>query len=292
MDRSDEWRVFVAVATVRSFSRAARQLGKSPQAVTRAVAALEARLRVRLLHRTTRSVSLTHDGERYLEKGRRVLAELDALEAPLDVAAALRGTLVVTAPVLFGQLHVAPLVYAFLAEHPGVAVRMVLVDRVVSLAEEGVDLAVRIGELPDSSLIARPLGQVRTVVVGSPAYLDRMGAPRQIESLAKHAVVSMTGTSPVVDRWSFGSRSVAVVPRLVVTTAQAAIDAALAGVGLTRVLSYQVAELVERGTLRVVLAGAEPPAVPVQLVSLPGALGRLPQAFVDVVVPALRKRLR
>jgi DNA-binding transcriptional LysR family regulator len=287
MDRSEEWRVFVAVASQSSFAHAARQLGKSPQAVTRAVAALEERLGTRLLNRTTRSVSLSDAGERLLERSRRVIAELDALEA-IDESPELRGTLTVTAPVQFGQLHVLPIVRAFLAQHAGVTVRLLLLDRVVALAEEGIDVAVRIGDLPDSALLAQKVGSVRAVVVASPAYLERAGTPRSIDALAKHATIAFTTTTPVVDRWSFGSRSVAVAPRLIVNTAQAAIDAALAGMGLTRVMSYQVDKLVDAGKLRIVLASAEPAPVPVHLVSLPGMQPRIARAFIDVAVAALR----
>jgi DNA-binding transcriptional LysR family regulator len=291
MDRIEDWRVFVTVASQRSFAKAAGQLGRSPQAITRAVAALESRLGTRLFHRTTRSVSLSDDGERYLEKGRRALVELDALEAPLDTKAELRGTLTVTAPVLFGQLHVLPLVEQFLAAHPGVTVRLQLLDRVVSLADEGIDVAVRIGELPDSALRTRQVGHVRTVVVGSPRYFETHPAPRAADSLARHTVIAFSGTTPIVDRWTLGGRSVAVAPRLVVNTAQAAIDAAVHGLGITRVLSYQVAHLVERDELRIVLASAEPAPVPVHLVTLPGVLPRIAVAFLDQAATDLRARL-
>jgi DNA-binding transcriptional LysR family regulator len=291
MDRLEEWRMFSTVASLRSFAGAARRLGRSPQAVTRAVAALEARIGTRLLHRTTRSVSLTSDGERYVERSRRAIAELDALEAPIDTHAELAGTLSLTAPVLFGQLHVMPIVSAFLATHEHVTVKAALLDRVVSLAEEGVDLAVRIGELPDSALIARPVGQVRTVVVASPDYLDRVGTPRTPESLAKHTCIAMSATTPIADRWAFGGRSIAVAPRLVVNTAQAAIDAAAGGLGLTRVLSYQVDRLVDAGKLRIVLASHEPPAVPVHLVHLPGVQPRAAITFAELAATTLRKRL-
>jgi DNA-binding transcriptional LysR family regulator len=291
MDRTEDWRVFASVASHKSFAKAARQLGRSPQAITRAVAALEQRLGTRLLHRTTRSVSLSNDGERYLEKARRALVELDALEAPLDTAAELRGTLTVTAPVLFGQLHVLPIVETFLAAHAGVNVRLLLLDRVVSLAEEGIDVAVRIGELPDSALRARTVGDVRTVVVGSAGYFERTPAPRTLESLTKHTLIAFNGTTPVVDRWTIGGRSIAVTPRLVVNTAQAAIDAAVHGLGLTRVLSYQVAHLVQTGALRIVLASAEPPPLPVHLVTLPGVLPRIASAFLERAIADLPSRL-
>jgi DNA-binding transcriptional LysR family regulator len=271
MDRIEEWRVFAAVAGLRSFSRAARQLRKSPQAATRAVAALEARLGTRLLHRTTRAVTLTHDGEQYLERARRALADLEALEAPLDATAELRGTLAVTAPVLFGQLHVVPVVASFLDRHPGVSARLVLLDRVVSLAEEGIDVGVRIGALPDSALVARPLGHVRTVLCASEAYLERAGTPRSVDALAKHACIEFL---------PFPRR---VQPRWIVNTAQAAIELALAGRGITRVLSYQTDP-----RLRIVLPSAEPPPAPVHLVYQAGRLPRITVAFLDHAAPLLR----
>lgn len=293
MDRVDEWRVFVAVASRQSFAGAARALARSPQAVTRAVAALETRLGTRLLNRTTRSVSLSSEGERYLERGRRALAEFDALEAPVDANAALGGTLSITAPVLFGQLHVLPVVTAFLARHPSIEVRLMLLDRVVALAEEGLDVGVRIGDLPDSALRSRLVGHVRTVVCASPEYLARAGVPRAPDALARHDCIAFTGTSPILDRWSFPGggrreRSVAVRARLRVNSAQAAIDAALAGVGVARVLSYQVDRLVADGRLRVLLQRFEPPPLPVHLVWLPGVQPRAATAFIDFAHKALR----
>jgi DNA-binding transcriptional LysR family regulator len=295
MDRVDEWRLFAAVATRRSFAAAARAEGRSPQAVTRSIAALEARLGTRLLNRTTRSVSLTSEGERYLERSRRLVAEFDALEAaPGEDQAALRGMLTVTAPVLFGRLHVLPVAADFLASHPAVDLRLTLVDRVVSLAEEGVDLAVRIGALPDSSLRALPVGQVRLVVCASPAYLARAGTPKSPTDLAGHACISFAGTTPIPDRWAFARREkgVAVRARLMVNSGEAAIDAAVRGLGLVRLLSYQVDQLVAERALRVVLAAFEPPPVPVQLVHLPGVQARVAVAFAAAAAPLLRERLR
>lgn len=288
MDRVEEWRVFVQVATVRSFAEASRSLGISPQGATRAVAALEKRLRTRLLNRTTRSVTLTSDGERYLERGRRVIAEVDALEAPVDADAPLVGTLAVTAPVLYGQLRVVPVVADMLALHPTLDVRLYLHDRVVSLAEEGIDVGVRIGMLPDSSLRAKLVGDVRALVCASPAYLERFGRPRDLDDLADHLAVSFTGTTPIVDRWSFGRRAVAVRPRLVVNSAPAAIEAALAGVGIVRVLSYQVEEHVKAGRLKVLLAGHEPDPMPVHLVQLAGRQSRAAAAFSELAAKRLR----
>jgi DNA-binding transcriptional LysR family regulator len=295
MDRIDEWRVFAAVERHRSFSQAARGLRRSPQAVTRAVAALERRLGVRLLNRTTRSVSLTSEGERCLEQSRRALGEFDLLEAPLDAAAGLRGTLSVTASVLFGQLHVLPVVVEFMALHPALDLRLVLLDRVVSLAEEGIDLGVRIGLLPDSALRARPVGHVRKVVCASLAYLRRAGTPRTPEALARHACVAFTSTNPVT-RWSFPGpgkreRSITVHARLTVNTAQAAIDAALADLGCICVLSYQVSQLVADKKLRIVLSAFEPAPVPVHLVHIPGVQNRAAAAFTEFAAARLRRRV-
>jgi DNA-binding transcriptional LysR family regulator len=296
MERSEEWRAFVTVAARRSFVGAAGALRRSPQSITRAVATLEQRLGVRLLNRTTRSVSLTGEGERYLERGRRVLADLDALESAPDARAPLAGRLSITAPVLFGQLHVAPVVRAFLEQHPGADARLLLVDRVVSLAEEGIDLAVRIGVLPDSALRARLLGHVRWVVCASPAYLARAGVPRTPEALARHTCVSFEAGSPLADNWSFprpGRREQRVVlhPRLIVNSAQAGIDAAIAGLGLVRVLSYQVDRPLADKTLRLVLESFAPPPVPIHLLQLPGVPNRLASAFVELAAEQLRRRL-
>jgi DNA-binding transcriptional LysR family regulator len=296
MDRLGEWRVFVTVASLRSFAGAARALGRSPQAITRAVAALEARLHTRLFHRTTRSVSLTSDGARRLEPARAALAELDRLEAGTAGDAPLAGKLAVTAPVLFGQLHVLPVVTAFLVRHPQVDVRLDLLDRVVSLADEGIDLGVRIGALPDSALRARVVGQVRPLLCASPAYLARAGVPRTPEALAGHACIAYTGVTPSPDRWAFPGpgrreRVVPVRARLVVNSGQAAIDAALAGVGIVRVISYQVARLVAGKRLVPLLTAFAPPPVPVQLVHLPGVQTRVAVAFGAFVAQRLAQQL-
>jgi DNA-binding transcriptional LysR family regulator len=301
MDRTEEWRVFVAVAGRRSFVDAARAMRRSPQVITRAVAALEQRLGVRLLNRTTRSVSVTGEGEHYLERGRRLLAELDALESAPDASAPLTGRLSITAPVLFGQLHVAPLLRAFLEQHPTLEARLLLVDRVVSLAEEGIDLAVRIGALPDSSLRARLVGHVRWVVCASPAYLARAGVPRSPEALARHACVSFDAGSPLADQWTFPpaggpragrrGRRVALRPRLIVNTAQAGIDAAIAGLGIVRVLSYQVARPLAEKKLRLILETFAAPPVPIHIVQLPGVPNRLASAFVELATEQLPSRL-
>lgn len=281
MDRLDEWELFLAVATHRSFAKAARERRRSPQAATRAIAALETRLGTRLFHRTTRSVSLTDEGERLRDQARRALAEVELLEQPA-ASGELRGLVTITAPVLFGQMHVLPVVNELLAAHPHVDARLVLHDRVVSLAEEGIDVAVRIGELPDSALRARVVGHVRQVLCASPAYLERAGKPRSAESLTRHATIAW------LDHWTFGERKVTVRPRLTTSSGPAAIAAARAGVGITQALSYQIAADLASGALVAVLPSLDSPPIPVQLVQLPGATTRAASAFVDLAYERLK----
>ena len=297
MDRIEGWTTFAAVAEGRSFAAAARRLGRSPAAVTRAVASLEQRLGARLLNRTTRSVALTDVGGRALEAVRRALPAFEELEG---VAAAQRqeprGRLGVTAPVVFGRLHVLPVVEAFLRHHPAATVQLVLLDRVVSLVDEGLDVAVRLGQLPDSSLRATRVGEVRRAVYASPRYLRANGTPRTPQGLARHTCVACVAVTPVPDRWTFerdGRRVVVPVSaRLVVNTAEAAIDAALAGLGPTCVLSYQVSALVRSGRLERILGAFEPPAVPVQVVIPAGRfVTPIVRAFVERSVEALRSAL-
>lgn len=297
LDRIDAWTTFAAVAEGRSFAAAARRLGRSPAAVTRAIAALEAQLGARLLNRTTRSVAVTDVGARALDAARRALAAFEELEG---VAATERqeprGRLGVTAPVVFGRLHVLPVVVTFLRDHPAATVHLVLLDRVVSLVEEGLDVAIRLGQLPDSSLRAIRVGEVRRAVYASPGYLEANGTPRTPQELARHACVACTAVTPLPDRWTFerdGRSLVVPVPsRLVVNTTEAAIDASLAGLGPTCVLSYQVDAHVRAGRLDRILTGFEPPALPVQVV-IPAGRFVTPtvRAFVDRAVEALRATL-
>src|SRR6516162_3112929 len=257
-DRLDALAIFVAVAERQSFVEAARQLSRSPASVTRAVGALEERLQTRLFNRTTRSVALTDAGARYLDRCRRLLATYDELEAVnFGERVEPRGWINVTAPAMFGRLHVLPLLRSFLEDYPQVDVRLLLLDRVVSLVDEGLDLGVRIGQLPDSTLRAVRVGQVRRVVCATPQYIARRGVPATPRDLnpassrrgggaavprspgrrGNHSVVACTAVTPVPDRWSFhhpsGVTSVTVTPRLVVNTTAAAIDAALEDLGLT-----------------------------------------------------------
>jgi DNA-binding transcriptional LysR family regulator len=292
MDRVDNIAVFAEVAGLGSFTAAARKLHRSPAAVTRAVAELEARLGVRLLNRTTRAVSTTEAGQRFLAGAERVLADLDEIErAAAGQGEAPRGELRVTAPIAFGRLHVLPLVTEFLERFPEVVIRFALIDRPVDLVDEGFDVAIRIGELPDTSAIATRVGAVRRVVVAAPAYLDRRGRPDMPDDLAHHDIIGFAGIDSVV-RWRFaGDVETPIKPRLMVNTAEAAIDAAAAGFGITRLLSYQATDALAHGTLVRLLREHEPPPVPIHLIYPDG---RHPppklRAFIDHVAPLLRQR--
>src|SRR5215470_3158137 len=206
MDRLDELAIFVAVAEQGSFVAAARHLGRSPAAVTRAVAALEDRLATRLLNRTTRAVVLTDAGARYLDLCRRALAEFEELE--LSAASERlepRGQLTVTAPEMFGRLHLLPIVHAFMAEYSAVKVTFLLLNRIVSFVDEGVDLGLRIAELPDSSLRAIQVGWTRRVVAASPGYLAARGEPKRPADIAKHDAIAVANVRAAHERWSFGA---------------------------------------------------------------------------------------
>lgn len=296
MDRIDQMAAFVAVADAGSFVAAARRLGRSPAGLTRAVAAFEDRLGARLFTRTTRVVTLTDVGRRHLESCRAVLRDLAAIEAS---AAAERqevlGPLVVTAPVVFGRLHVLPVVADFLRRHPSVDVRMVLADEVVSLVDAGVDVGVRIAHLHDSTLRAVRVGSVRRSLYASPAYLAAHGEPSTPADLTRHSCLAFAGPGEGPGRWTFGRgagrRATTIAPRLVVNLAEPAIDAAVAGLGITRVLSYMVDHLVRAGALRVVLPSFEPPPIPVHVVHPAGRhLPLRTRLFVDLAVTALRRQ--
>ena len=296
MDRLDALTIFVAVAEQGSFVAGARRLGRSPAAVSRAVAALEDRLGARLLNRTTRAMALTDEGARYLDSARRLLAELEDLEAGAAGEGGVpRGTLAVTAPVLFGRLHVLPVALDFLNDHPTVDLRLLLLDRVVSLVDEGLDVGIRLGRLPDSSLRAIAAGSIGRAVYVSPDYLARHGAPAAPQDLAGHACIAFADGATGQQRWSFGrddaALAVGIRPRLAVNTAEAAVDAAAAGLGVTRVMTYQAAAMEEAGRLVRILRGHEPPSVPIQLVHPAGRhLPAKVRLFVDRAVAALRAR--
>jgi DNA-binding transcriptional LysR family regulator len=269
MDRLLALRTFAAVARLRSFAAAARQLRLSPAAASRAVALLEDELGLPLLLRTTRSVSLTPEGAAYLEACQGALSQLDdAARLLRGEDAEPRGRLMVTAPVVFGRMHVLPVVERLLRMHPRLAVELQLTDRVVRMAEEGIDAAVRIGDLADSALHAVKLTQVRRMLVASPAYLAARGEPADVADLSGHDLVAFDNFTRNGE-WRFGREGrpiLRVDPRLMTNSVDAAVDAVLADLGILRVLSYQVAHHLAAGTLRCVLASFEPPPVPVSIV--------------------------
>lgn len=295
-DRLDTLMIFAAVAEQQSFAEAARHLSRSPASVTRAVAALEERLQTRLFNRTTRSVALTDAGARYLESCRRLLATYDELEAvDLGERVEPRGWINVTAPTMFGRLHVLPLVHDFLGKYPQVDARLLLLDRVVSLVDEGLDLGVRIGQLPDSSLRAVLVGQVRRIVCAAPQYIARRGVPMTPRDLDSHDVIACTAVTPIPNRWSFhgpsGVSSVAVRPRLVVNTTAGAVDAALDGVGFACIRSYQAEPHMAAGRLQTVLIEYEPPPAPIHIVHPEGRhLPAKVRLFLDHAAGALRAK--
>ena len=300
MDRFEAMRIFVAVADARGFAPAARQLGLSAPAVSRAVVALEQHVGAQLLRRTTRNVALTDIGERFHADCKRILGEIADAEATASGAhAAPQGQLAITAPQMFGRMHVTPVLLDFLAQHPQVSARTYFVDHIVHLFEEGFDVAVRIAHLPDSGLTAIGVGHVRRVIVASPAYLAQRGVPRTAADLAQHDGIGFAINGGVVAPWALyppgrknkSDREIAHPHmQLSANTGEIGIAAALAGRGLARALSYQVAEPVQRGRLRIVLADHEPPPIPVQVVYADGrkAAAKV-KAFVDFAVERLRR---
>ncbi|MCC5809645.1 MAG: LysR family transcriptional regulator [Ectothiorhodospiraceae bacterium] len=295
MDRFHLMTVFIAVADAGSFAGAARHLRLSPPAVTRAVAELEERLGVRLLTRTTRMVGVTEAGASYLDDCRRILQDLkEADESATGLAATPRGQLNVTAPVLFGRLFVLPTLLDYLEGYPEVNANAVFLDRIVNLVDEGFDVAVRIGQLPDSSLRAARVGQVRRVICGSPDYFERHGWPMHPDDLSRHRIVMARGLS-LQPAWTLfpvaGENGVSyrLPPRLVINTNEGAVEAAAAGWGVTRLLSYQIAPQLERGELVTVLDDFEAAPLPVHIVHREG---RRPTAKVRAFIDLLAERLR
>ncbi|GAY24091.1 MULTISPECIES: LysR family transcriptional regulator [Sphingobium] len=292
MDRFDALSAFVAVADQRGFAAAARKLGMSPPAVTRAVAALERHLGVTLFHRSTRAVSLTDEGAAFLDRARRIMSELrEAEQIVMGGRSAPRGQLYVTAPVMFGRLHVLPAIGALLAAHDGLSARMMLIDRNVRIVEEGIDVAVRIGPLADSALRVMSIGSVRQTIVASPAYLAAHGVPATPADLAGHRCIVGSGIR-IGAAWRFGGKAestVEVAPRLTVNTIDGTIAAAEAGVGVANVLSYQAAEAVAAGRLVRLLEDHAPPPVPVSLLY---DAGRAAMPAVRLFLEAMRERAR
>jgi DNA-binding transcriptional LysR family regulator len=296
MDRIDAMKVFVAATTEGSLAGAGRRLGKSPAAISRAIAFLEEHIGAELLHRTTRSMKLSEIGERYAVACRRVLTDLE--EADLAAAgerSAPRGMLTVTAPVAAGEAILAPLLDQFMDKFPEVSVRLQLLDRPVNLIDEGIDVALRIAHLADSTLVALPVGDVRRVVAASPRYLARHKRIARPSDLAEHQIVAMTHFG--MESWSFPPtegttipRNVQFSPRFVVNSIRAAIGSAVQGRGIVRMFSYHLADAVADGSLRIILAEDEHEPLPVHLVSPYGRLS-VPKvrAFVDFALPRLRE---
>lgn len=293
MDRFYQMLVYVAVAEEQSFAAAARRLGMSPPAVTRAVAALEDELGVKLLSRTTRFVRATDAGQRYLDDARQILARVqEADEAAAGLNADPRGHLTVTAPVLFGKLFVMSHIVEFLQRYPNVEVSALFLDRVVNMMEEGVDVGIRIGALPDSSMRALRVGQVRRVLCASPDYLAQHGIPQTPADLLQHHIVAASGVTPTIE-WKFGdgdkTKALRLKPRLTVTSNDGAIAAVLKNAGITRLLSYQVASELGSGTLKTVLSDYEAAPLPIHVVHREGRDGSAKiRSFVDFMAQALR----
>jgi DNA-binding transcriptional LysR family regulator len=296
MDRLEAMRLFVAVGDAGSLSAAARALKIPLPTVSRKLAQLEEHLGVRLVVRTTRKFVLTEPGRTYLESCRRLLGEIETAERlAAGEYEAPRGRLHITAPIVFGRLHVLPIALAFMKAYPDVELRLALVDRIADLIDEGIDVALRIAHLADSSLIAARVGAVRLVTCAAPAYLKDNGAPRTPSELIHHHCIASANLS-ATDRWAYRvdgeERLVPIRSRLTLTTAEAAIDAAVAGIGITRVLSYQAAAAIKSGRLKLILRPFELPEIPVSLVH-PEARLTPPKvrAFLDFAAPRLRQRL-
>jgi len=293
MDKLRGIQTFIAIADRGSLTAAAAALDTSLPTVVRRLAELEDNLGVRLFNRTTRRIHLTDEGHRYLAICRQALGQLeDAEDTLFDARAEPAGKLVITTPVLFGRLHVAPLVRAFMREHPAVTVEMLMLDRSIDLIEEGVDLAVRIGHLADSTLHAVPVGQLRRVVCASPEYLKANGTPRHPSELGAHAGIGFTGRS-VLREWQFREdgrlSGVRIAPRMTTNLVEAAVDACCDGLGLGVFLTYQVQAAVRAGKLKPVLRKFETDPLPISIL-YPHArlMSARVRAFIDFAVPRLR----
>ena len=296
MDRLESMKTLVAAVEAGSFSAASRKLGMPLATVSRKVSEIEAHLKTQLIVRSSRRLMLTDAGRLYVESCKNILEQIgEAERAASGEYSAPRGDLTITAPIVFGRLHVLPIIADFIRAYPDMDVRLTQADRVVNLLEEHVDVAIRIGELPDSSMMAAKIGSIRRVVCGSPSYFVERGMPKAPADLQAHDSITFAGlASP--ETWTFrkgkSEVSVPVRSRLVVNTAEAAIDAATSGIGLTRVLCYQIASARRSGALAIVLEEFEPAPWPVSMVYAGQA--RLPlklRAFIDFATPRLKARL-
>lgn len=289
MDRLHLMTVFVAVAEEQSFAGGARRLKMSPPAVTRCIATLESRLGVKLLDRTTRYVRVTEAGGRYLDDARRIISEVDdADDAVVGVNATPKGHLSITAPVLFGKMVITPLLVDYLNRFQDMEVSAVFLDRIVNMMEEGIDVGIRIGELPDSNLVALRVGTIRRVLCASPTYLKKHGTPATLEDLTKHTIISASSVNASAE-WKFKDDSIRVKPRLIVTTNDAAIEAACMGFGITRLMSYQIAPHITDKKLKIILEDYELPPLPVHVLHREGRhKSARVRSFIDLAVANLR----
>ena len=298
MDRLHLMSVYVAVAEEQGFASAARRLNMSPPAVTRAIAALEEHVKVKLLNRTTRYVRTTEAGQRYLDDARRILADADAAdEAAAGINAEPKGHLTITAPVLFGHTFVMPGIVKYLEQYPETDIAAQFMDRNVNLLEEGVDVGIRIGELPDSSMRALRVGSVRLVLCASPIYFKKHGLPQNPEELLTHTIIASSAGNNAVD-WRFNTlknskrqkeKTLRIKPRLTTTTNDSAIDAAVRGFGITRLLSYQIAPQLASGELKIFLNEYEPVPRPIHIVHREGRYtSTRVRAFIDLMAKELR----
>ena len=294
MDQLHLMRVYVAVTEEEGFAAASRRLGMSPPAVTRAISALEESLGVKLLNRTTRYVRATEAGVRYFEDSKRILQDVNiANEAALGINAEPKGHLSVTAPVLFGQKHVLPGVVEYLKRYPQTKVNAVFLDRTVNLLEEGFDVGVRIGELADSTMRAKKVGEVKLVLVASPDYLQQHGVPATPQELIDHTIIN-SGSNNFSHDWYFkqGNQKIQhrIQPRLTVTTNQAAINAAKLGLGITRVVSYQVASELQEHSLALVLEDHQLEPLPIHIIHREGRYSSTKvRAFIDLMADHLSR---
>ena len=309
MDQLHLMTVFIAVAEEQGFAPAARRLNMSPPAVTRAIFSLEDTLGIKLLNRTTRYVRVTEAGERYLEDARSILTAVEhANEAAIGINSEPKGHLTVTAPVLFGQKHVMPGIIEYLNTYPETQVQAVFLDRVVNLLEEGFDIGIRIGQLPDSSMNAKTVGEVKLVLVASPQYLAFNGIPQTPKELKQHTLIASSAGNMNHD-WKFSERqhkqavreehispkqkknqTIRIQPRLTVTSNQAAIDAALSGLGIARLLSYQVADELKNESLKIILFDYQLPAIPVHIIHREGRVASSKvRCFIDLMSQQLQQ---
>jgi DNA-binding transcriptional LysR family regulator len=293
MDRLDNLALFVAVAERGGFASAARKFGRSPAAISRAVAELEAQFGQKLFHRTTRALALTEAGEQALPRARALLADYEGLAEGLRGGAEPQGLLTLTAPVMFGRLHIMPIVKQVLRDHRALEVNLLLYDNVVSLIGEGADLGLRIGALPSSSMVAQRVGSVRRMLVAAPDYLAARGTPRAPDDLQGHDLISTLNLSVQPGLWTLGSneaRPLRVHPRFQVNSVDAALDAAISGLGIARLFSYQAEAALTDGRLVGLLQDFEPAPAPIHLVRPAGRPPAKVAAFISAASAVLRSK--